>query len=389
MKSQLKFILTIISFIAISSLCAQSYQSGTLVYQGVSRQYQIYVPASYTGSTPVPLIFNFHGGNGSIASQIAISDLSTLAEANQFIAVYPLALPDPNDGGSTNWLHKPPTAVDDVFFIDALIDDISLSYQIDQNRIYACGYSLGGEFTYELACRLNQRIAAVGVVARTLQVGTFNNCAPVHPTGVLTILGTNDNISPYGGVVWNGVQYYLSADDTHDYWITHNNCNMTPNVSTIPNTNTSDGSTVERYEWSDPNGCAYVEHLKVIGGGHDWPGSFGNMDINSNNEIWNFVSKYDLNGYIGCQSTSAADAVLDPNCITLLPNPTTGLYQIQGNLSSYNIRILDINGNVYQTLSNTGASLQIDITNLPTGMYFVEMSHITTAQVYVKKILKM
>ena len=43
-----------------------------------------------------------------------------------------------------------------------------------------------------------------------------------------------------------------------------------------------------------------VEELKVIGGGHDWPGSFGNMTIDANREIWQFVSRYDINGLIGC-----------------------------------------------------------------------------------------
>ena len=42
----------------------------------------------------------------------------------------------------------------------------------------------------------------------------------------------------------------------------------------------------------------------MIGGGHDWPGSFGNMTIDSNIEIWEFVSRYDINGLIGCATTS-------------------------------------------------------------------------------------
>ncbi len=78
-----------------------------------------------------------------MASQVAISDLRSIADTAGFIAVYPQALPDPNDGGSTNWLHKDPTQVDDVLFIDALIDSLKNQWRIDTNRIYACGYSLG------------------------------------------------------------------------------------------------------------------------------------------------------------------------------------------------------------------------------------------------------
>ena len=31
---------------------------------------------------------------------------------------------------------------------------------------------------------------------------------------------------------------------------------------------------------------------KVIGGDHDWPGDYGNMDIDSSEEIWVFFSQY-------------------------------------------------------------------------------------------------
>ena len=42
--------------------------------------------------------------------------------------------------------------------------------------------------------------------------------------------------------------------------------------------------------------------LKVNNGDHDWPGTFGNMDIDASQEIWNFVSKHDINGLINCNS---------------------------------------------------------------------------------------
>ena len=127
----------------------------------------IYIPSSYDGLTSVPLIFSFHGGGGNIQENILINDFSELAESENFIAVYPQALPDPNDDGGNLWIHKEPTDVDDVFFIEALIDSIVENYQIDESRIYACGYSHGGGFALSLACRLNEKIAAIGVVART------------------------------------------------------------------------------------------------------------------------------------------------------------------------------------------------------------------------------
>ena len=58
------------------------------------------------------------------------------------------------------------------------------------------------------------------------------------------------------------------------------------------------------------DGCVSVEELKIINGGHDWPSplsSWGNQDINANVELWNFLSKFDMNGLIGCNSTNQID----------------------------------------------------------------------------------
>ena len=130
-----------------------------------------------------------------------------------------------------------------------------------------------------------------------MQANPNGFCSPEHPTGVLSILGTDDITSPYNGIIYQGVEYYLSAAATQTYWATYNNCDLTASVDIV-------SPSIEQYSWSTTSGCTYVEELKVIGGGHDWPGSFGNMTIDSNIEIWEFVSRYDINGLIGCLTTS-------------------------------------------------------------------------------------
>ena len=288
----------IILFLLITNISyAQGYISETIQHDGLTREYSIYVPSSYNGTTNFPLLFNLHGGGGTIDFHIGISDMSPIADTANFIIVYPQARPDPSDGNSFNWIAKVPGTFDDVQFFSSLIDTISSNYQIDQNRIYACGYSLGGDMSFELACKLNSKIAAIAPVARTMQANPNSFCSPVHPTGVLTILGTDDITSPYNGIIYQGVEYYLSAAATQTYWATYNNCDLNASVNIV-------SPSVEQYSWSTALGCTYVEELKVIGGGHDWPGSFGNMTIDSNVEIWKFVSRYDINGLISCATTS-------------------------------------------------------------------------------------
>lgn len=356
---------------SMTSLIGQQLLEQTLLYDGETREYTIYIPESYQGAE-MPLLFNFHGGSGDIASQIAIADMRSIADTAGFILVYPQALADPGDGGSTNWLHKEPTSVDDVFFVNAMIDAIASEYEINESRIYACGYSLGGEFTYELACRLNNRIAAVGAVARTMGTAAFDNCVPSHPTGIITILGTDDSTSPYDGLVWGGVQYYLSADEMHDYWTTYNNASSEPSVLELPNLDVSDGSTVERYLWSDGDGCVSVEHLKVIGGGHDWPGSFGNMDIDASLEIWNYVSKYNLEGLISCGVTSLDEEIKERNEITIYPNPGTDRITIGMDLTSkQEYHIYDTTGRRILSGEIDSDNKTIDLADIPSNIYFL------------------
>jgi polyhydroxybutyrate depolymerase len=229
--------------------------------------------------------------------------MRSIADSAGFILVYPqgLAERDSKDVSKTSgvWTYKDAsstTSVDNLGFVAAMIDKLASEYNIDEKRVYSCGYSNGGEFSFELACRLSNLIAAIGVVSRSMLFETYKNCSPTHPTAVLTIHGTNDKVDDYNGIIYQGITYFPSLDDVNNYWVSYNNTETTPAVVQMPDVNTSDGSTVERYVWSNGDGGVSVEHYKVIDGGHDWPGSFGNMDINSSLEIWNFVSKYDVNG---------------------------------------------------------------------------------------------
>ena len=284
---------------------SQQLTTENILYDGNNREYIIYVPQNYSPSISTPILFALHGGSGYANDFMNYeADLRSISDTAGFILVYPQALEDPNDGNSTNWLHKEPTNHKDIFFIETLIDTISSEYNIDLNRIYACGYSLGGMFSYELACQLNHKIAAIASVAGATFYGAFANCNITHPTAVLTINGTLDGTHPYNGFP----NVYFSIPDINNFWINNNNTDVIPIITQIPNINVSDGSTVERYSWQNGNGCVTVEELKIINGDHDWPSPlsfWANQDINANVEVWNYVSKFDMMGLIGCSSTNS------------------------------------------------------------------------------------
>tara|TARA_B100001287_G_scaffold85094_1_gene71080 strand:+ start:863 stop:1918 length:1056 start_codon:yes stop_codon:yes gene_type:complete len=300
-------ILLLFLFIPLFGI-AQQQINKTMIHDGNAREYIVYIPASYDGSTSYPILFSFHGGGGTSSDFINTNDMRPIADTAGFIAIYPQAAIDPDDG-SFSWLHKAPTTHNDIFFIEAIIDTLNTQYMIDNNRVYACGYSEGGIFSYELGCRLNNRIAAFSSVSGSMLVDAFRDsyydlgfCSPVHPTAVLLIPGTND-MSPHS--TYSGFQpYYMSADDITTYWSNYNNTDINPIISQIPNINTFDNSTVEKRVWENGDNCVRVEELKVIGGDHDWPGTSGNLDISASVEVWNFVSKFDIHGLIDCNTTS-------------------------------------------------------------------------------------
>ena len=179
-------------------LCvSQQLITENIFFDANNREYIVYVPISYSSSISTPILFAFHGGSG-YANEFMNNeaDFRSISDTAGFILVYPQALEDPNDDNSTNWLHKEPTDHKDIFFVEALIDTIATQYNIDTKRVYACGYSLGGMFSYELACQLNHKIAAISSVAGAAFLGAFSFCEISHPTAVQSINGTDDGIHP-------------------------------------------------------------------------------------------------------------------------------------------------------------------------------------------------
>ena len=359
---------------------SQDFISQTTYYDGNNREYELYIPENYNDSNAVPLLFNFHGGNGTMSDQIYLSDMRSLADENNFIIVYPQAIADPTDDGSLNWIFKGDSDHDDIYFIESIIDELSSQYSIDLSRVYACGYSLGGEFVYELLCRLNNKIAAGVVVARTMGQYQYENCNPEHPTAIMTILGTEDYESNYDGVVYNGVTYYISADDTHQYWTNYNNADINPSEIELPNNNSSDGSTVTKRIWGNGEACVSVVELRINGGGHDWPGSTGNMDINSNNEIWDFVSQYSLDGLI--EECSLSVNIDNKSEFKIHPNPVENYIQIINQSENRNFIISDLKGGVvFESTLINGENI-FDISELSPAIYNLKIGQM------IFKILK-
>jgi len=257
-----------------------------LLHGGETREYVLYVPDSYEGNTAVPLMLNFHGYGGNASEYMTYADMRSLAESETFILIYPQGS---TLDGSPHWNPSLPSNenksdADDLGFIEALVNEISTNYRIDMKRIYACGYSNGGMMSYGLASHKSNLIAAIGAVSGVM---IDTDIFPSHPMPVIKIHGTADEVLPYNGV--NGE--YNSVEATLEYWRDFNRTNTTPVVRNF----NDNGTVIEHFVYTDGDRGAVVEHYKVIEGEHVW------FDLNYqgtslNKLIWDFVSKYDING---------------------------------------------------------------------------------------------
>ena len=264
-------------------------QTKTFSHDNVNRNYLIYIPDSYDSEIDYPLMFLFHGFGGIANQFINSADMRDLAESQNFIVVYPQGLDLAGTG--SHWNCSNPSAdnksdVDDIGFIENLIDQLLIDYPvIDNKRIYAAGYSNGGFMSYYLGCN-SKKFAAIGSVAGTMLDDSYQSCNANFPTAMINIHGTDDFDVPYDGNI-----YYPSIPDVVDWW---KNFNNTPNEDLLTN---QDGS-IEQYIYYNDAGDRYVEHIKIIGGGHYWDDKLNYNGTNTSGLIWGFVSNYNIDGII-------------------------------------------------------------------------------------------
>ena len=214
------------------------------------------------------------------------ADFRSISDTAGFILVYPqgLAL----DDGSPHWNIAEnggdnKSDSDDFGFIGALINELSLEYNVDVNRIYACGFSNGAGFSFSAACHLNQ-FAAIASISGLMSDWALDNCDPPNPVGVMIIHGTSDNERPYSGID----DFSLSVDEEIQFWTDYNNTDTIPHI-----TNFNDGDPIEHFEYNNGTNGSLVELFKINNGYHIWF-NFNYEGKTSNQLIWNFFSKHSL-----------------------------------------------------------------------------------------------
>jgi len=282
-------------------------------FANTTRHALVYVPSSATQSdNPIPVVVNFHALASDPLAQMIMSDMNKLAEAENFVVVYPRGLegaqvwtplPAPGPTYSLNAGGCCPAAcskgADDVGFTKFLLKEFlptELDLTFDSSRIYATGMSNGGFMTNRVGCELSDVIAAIapvsGPLMNTASIAWKSDpfpCDLKRPVPVLHFHGLADIIVPFHG---DRLLSFPSVEDSVQGWRERNGI-----------------AEDEKWVTSYVNGDVTCEGVggegtnvtlcKIKGGGHSWPGANDSLcpssgifsctkDIIATEAIWDF-----------------------------------------------------------------------------------------------------
>ena len=166
------------------------------------RPFDVFVPPSYNGSQPMPLVVLLHW-LGATGGQVETEyKLEPLAVTQHFLYVHPNGTP--NSWGDLSWnatdacCNSSTPPVDNSAYLASVINGVKADYNVDPKRVFVFGISNGGFMAHRLACDHADEIAAmVSVVGATFLDPQM--CNPSEPVSVLEIHGTADHTVPYDG----------------------------------------------------------------------------------------------------------------------------------------------------------------------------------------------
>lgn len=216
-----------------------------LLPDGTRRDYLVHAPPGYSVGTAYPLVLVFHGSPGTATGMPELTGMNPVADANDFLVVYPDQFTDPAE-------------------VAALLDHLIPRWGVDPRRVHAAGFSRGATFTYQVAYRLPDRFGAVAPVSGVAPQGEVP--ALSQPVSLLTLQGSRDRI---------GQGFPRSNAD----WDRAAGCRDERTAST-----TLGNETAHVYTTTCAGGAEHVVY-SVVGLGHAWPDEASEL-------IWTFFQRH-------------------------------------------------------------------------------------------------
>lgn len=321
MKKWLKILFVLLGFLfTIALVLRQVYLKASYVAEptlrgnistvklnsnGHERAFIWYKPTSITTNA---IVFVLHGstGTGAGVREQTAYQFDQIAEQEGFVVVYPTGYFNHwNDCRGTADYQANKENIDDIAFFKSIETYLNKTLNRTFDYRFATGHSNGGHFCFKLATEAPEWIDGIAPISASMPIPSNFDCQKKGQfVPILLINGTEDPVNPYEGglvsILGNDSRGTVSStDETMNYWTQLGNCSTPATKTDVPNINTKDNSTIEKYTWNC-SGKTKAILYKVNGGGHTIPdltsqmpailGS-SNQDINSTAEIWKFFKQ--------------------------------------------------------------------------------------------------
>ena len=219
----------------------------------VERSYYVHLPDDYDGSANTPLLFAFHGADGT--GEDFINEFGPPIQSGEFVGVYP-------NGIDNSWnVEREDSKADDMAFTESILSALSGVAGIDVNRPVAVGFSNGAALIHKISIEKELFVAIVPQVSHLLVSNQPDSDSARIP--VMQFNGTDDDLCPYDGGVGILGYEFMPAEDSTAAWAAHNGCDATPTETAIdPHV---------KLEWENCDDGNRVIHYRLNGVGHGVP----------------------------------------------------------------------------------------------------------------------
>ena len=245
------------------SIHAYKQQKVTIKVNGENREMQVYTPN--TVSSNLPLMIVTHGMNQDAGYQASCDHMYELIDKEKFIIAYLQGINRTWDTGGTK----------DRDFVFQTIDELYAKYNINKNRVYWSGFSMGSALIYHCMADAVDKIAAFAPTSGIAFGGKeWQRCS--KPVNVIHCHAYGDDVFKYND--WDIRGYVTSLakdlDKCKDYKKT-------------TNYRTPGGNTGDKEVWSNGENGTTVELFSYNANWH-------NPSAGNSQEIWNFCKQFSL-----------------------------------------------------------------------------------------------
>jgi polyhydroxybutyrate depolymerase len=256
----------------------------TLGPQNDQREVILHLPPNYIPDGEFPLLLVLHGASQDGAAIQELTGMDAYADQYGFIVAYPNGSGRPgsvqltwNAGHCCGYALE--NNVDDVGFLETVIDFFVSNYPVDAERVFLAGLSNGGMMAYRAGAELADKVAAIAPVAgsvggKLVEGGpTILPDSPDSPVAVIAFHGLNDRrvlyeggiSTPEGAPAFIFPRADVSVAESIAFWVKANACSDPPSKETL-----KDGNVIiDRYERCRANTSVVL--VTLVQGCHEWP----------------------------------------------------------------------------------------------------------------------